>query len=370
MSSKIQSSSKVIGVELSNKIANMGFICACLVVLIHSPVSSTRSLVGLEYFIKSILPIIAVPVFFIISGFLLAGHMISCDRLDWWFEAIKKRFRTLLIPFWVLSILWFPIKYGVHYIGVKYFGADGSAEVMNLTLYNILSGTGILPWGQSVVVGFWYIKALFLLVLIAPLLKFAIIGSRLRAVISLFVLAIAWCFQRKFAGGGIFDFELCLRCPFFFALGIALYAYAPRKLPNRMWMVFIPMAILICWLRELHLEGDDLILRTAFICIATLVLAAAVWSIVPTAKWPKFIASNSFPVFALHGAIIYLLPVAFKALHCWKSIVNVLGPVPIALSVIIIAIITAELLKRWWPRFAGVIFGGRIAPVKVAGDKL
>ena len=147
--------------QLSNKIASMGFVCACLVVLMHSPASDGYCLA--VYLLKDILSMIAVPVFFIISGFLLARH---CREDGWYKREVIKRIRTLLVPLWSLCILWLPIKYGIHHFGVLYCGADDSAGVMRLTWWNVLD----IPWGHAVVVGMWYVKALFLMVVLSPFL--------------------------------------------------------------------------------------------------------------------------------------------------------------------------------------------------------
>ena len=153
--------------EFSLKISNIAFICACLVVFIHSPISKTHY--GfLEKFFKDILSRVAVPTFFMISGFLLAQRV---KDEGWYGKAIKKRIKSLLMPLIILDVIWFPIKYGIHWLGVAHYGADGSSDAMKLTVYNVLSGIGIIPWGNTVVIGMWYVKALFLLVCISPILK-------------------------------------------------------------------------------------------------------------------------------------------------------------------------------------------------------
>ena len=141
---------------LSNKIANMCFLCTLLVVVIHSPLPVSRELNFWEHFVKEVLTMIAVPTFFVISGYLLALRMPRslAGGIAWWLDAMKKRVRTIWVPYVVLSLLWFPVKYSFHWIGVRNFGADATAEVMSISVQNFLSGAGILPWGHSVVVGF------------------------------------------------------------------------------------------------------------------------------------------------------------------------------------------------------------------------
>ena len=106
--------------EFSNKIANMGFVCACLVVVMHSPMPIARELSLVEPVVKDALSIIAVPIFFMISGFLLAIKIprlndmsvsaAGASRFAWWRKAIAKRVRTIWVPYLLLSFYGFPLS--------------------------------------------------------------------------------------------------------------------------------------------------------------------------------------------------------------------------------------------------------------------
>lgn len=82
--------------ELSDKIANMSFVCACLVVMIHTPFSVGTIDQFVKYWIGGGVASAAVPIFFIISGFFLGQHI---NEDGWYGRAVKKRIRTLVIPF-------------------------------------------------------------------------------------------------------------------------------------------------------------------------------------------------------------------------------------------------------------------------------
>ena len=70
-------------------------------------------------------------------------------------------------------------------------------------------------------------------------------------------------------------------------------------------------------------------------------------------------AGNIFHIFVLHGIVLYLLPVPFKVFGLWDGVVETLGFLPIFVCTVVLSIVAAELLKRFMPCFAGVIFGGR-----------
>lgn len=71
-------------------ITNMNFIGACLIVLLHiKPVPTTtwENLIVDFVYVKFGFPGVAVPLFFGISGFLLAKHV---NENNWWKSSIKK----------------------------------------------------------------------------------------------------------------------------------------------------------------------------------------------------------------------------------------------------------------------------------------
>ena len=84
--------------SISNKIYNMSFVCACLVVSIHitHPVTGPSKI--LDQMLYGGIAQIAVPVFFCISGYLIAPKIL----LGNWKQEVFKRIKTLLFPF----LLW------------------------------------------------------------------------------------------------------------------------------------------------------------------------------------------------------------------------------------------------------------------------
>lgn len=83
-----------VGKALSAKMANMSFVCAVLVVFMH--VGSLVPAGSFPWFFiepfHEILGDMAVPYFFMASGFFLAGHM---EEPEWYPWEMKKRFRSL-----------------------------------------------------------------------------------------------------------------------------------------------------------------------------------------------------------------------------------------------------------------------------------
>ena len=156
--------SNVVPDSVSGKFANIGLVCACLVVLIHSP---RGAMIGSAQWWWSALVQdgicqMAVPFFFLASGFFLAGHM---DEDGWWKRESVKRIRTLLVPFLVWNALHLTCGFAIRL-------CSGTPPVTVRSWVRFLGtvfGGCLLP---SVPVGaLWFIRSLMVLVLVAPILK-------------------------------------------------------------------------------------------------------------------------------------------------------------------------------------------------------
>lgn len=92
--------------NLSNRLKVLGFIGICLVVLIHIRQIPRGWMSGegtltigqflLNFGVINLLGRLAVPMFFVISGYWLA---IKCDfSFEWWKKVVCKRSKSLLLP--------------------------------------------------------------------------------------------------------------------------------------------------------------------------------------------------------------------------------------------------------------------------------
>ena len=127
----------------SKTLSNGAALCALLVVAIHVPVDVSRcaehSVFGFwlllfhEGFARA-----AVPMFFFVSGYLLAGHF---GDEKWYMAAIRKRIRTLLIPYVALNIL---LSLCV-ILGKAIKGPSNSFDAICDWRY-VIGSLGLLPW--------------------------------------------------------------------------------------------------------------------------------------------------------------------------------------------------------------------------------
>ena len=152
--------------EVSSKIANMSLLGALLVISIHCGYSESES--GICWLVHQMFSggysRIAVPFFFLVSGYFLATHINECG---WWKKETLKRVRSLLIPFFTWAflyhVLFIPLSIYADYRAGRPFG------------YNIsfLNGNALCVFGLEwdkwpASVPLWYLRALFLFVLASP----------------------------------------------------------------------------------------------------------------------------------------------------------------------------------------------------------
>lgn len=178
--------------ENSEAIRAVSFLCALLVVPIHctsattlwifGEVSAPRWAVALQLLGSDTVSRLAVPWFFVVSGFFLAHHLTASakesDVLAWWRSSILKRLLSLGVPF----LVWNAVYYLFKLVTGKYGFALPHA-VEQLTGWNLRD---VPACGQ-----FWYVRCLIFYVFAAPFF-FLLMRSRRVGAFALFALAASW----------------------------------------------------------------------------------------------------------------------------------------------------------------------------------
>ena len=354
MSKRANGASMKVSSERSQKIKNMSLLCAVLVVSIHIDWPYEHALsVGwwMYHLFAQGVSRIAVPYFFVVSGFFLAAHF---DEEKWHRREIMKRIKTLLVPFlfWcaVAVIASVPLSIIADILAHRPFGTS----IYFMHDMNWFRCAGLDFTDFPIHVPLWYVRCLFLLLLTAPVFKYGIdrFGyAWLAATFSLNLLcnhipneSVYHFFSRGFSLSGVF----------YFSIGVFLQRF-PVKSGGR-------KCIVLCGLVGIGL----LALKLVFVyhvwrfetCIGKLslpFLMFSAWGVMTAFKLPQWLTSCSFPIFLMHTITIPYIGVAMKRIP--------IGPTIAAFvafgSSIAISIAAAVILRRFFPRFANVIFGGR-----------
>lgn len=150
-------------------ITNMSFVGALLVVFLHvKPIPTTvlENLIVDFVYNKSGFPNVAVPLFFGISGYLLAKHV---NENNWYQTSIKKRIKTLVVPFYmwtlILIIAQFLLVGAAHICEVPVVTPN---PLKNGWMWFVLELIGLDFFHLTGIV--WYLRSLFFLVLVSPIL--------------------------------------------------------------------------------------------------------------------------------------------------------------------------------------------------------
>lgn len=365
----------------SRTIDALRFPCAVLVVLIHT-IRGHPDSTGFPYAPFETLEIalshglsrIAVPVFFLISGYLFFSRL---NQWDWrvYGDIIRNRARTLLIPYllWItLAILWMVVLNLIrhHFFG---WGLSISEELSSngwgLTYWNCARNyqyferPNILGWMMPSAFPYnyplWYLRDLMVLCLFAPVIHWTLRKTRgwmLALLYPLFILNI-WIPLEGFSAEGLF----------FFSLGAFL-----RMNGKDMTVVFgrfkiasyilLPLAIALCVLTFENRESWDYARR--LLTLPGTVAAFNFCAALLKKGWLKgnsFLAECSFPIFAGHaiGLTTFMDLLVNKLIPGTGDAVLFLKYLLRPTFIVLILIAVFYLAKRFIPKTTALFTGGR-----------
>lgn len=299
---------------------------------------------------------IAPPCFFFISGFLFFSRMQEWDK-ELWFNKIKKRSRTLLLPYILWNILCLLICNAYDWIR-----AFVNPSVVPVSLLEALRQNGWLnifwacTFGCPIDYPLWFIRDLILFVAITPLVFFFVKKCRFWGVIVMFVAGLL-IRSRDYEG------------LFFFVVG-ACYRLSPRDFlldcSRIKWLAYILttfLALSIVFTFRSHIDFYEYLkyLLVFFGTVSCINFSSFVTerNLIPE---NEFLTSSGFFVYASHAILIlhdfahyitlHLLPFTSVAGQCLALFAKWVIAVGICLGLY-------ALMKKWTPKTLGVLTGNR-----------
>lgn len=295
---------------------------------------------------------IFVPLFFFISGFLFYGDNFTVKK---YLIKLRKRFFSLIIPYFFyisLAIIAF-------YIVQLFFPiliSDGKTAIADYKIGDWLKAYGI--GGLPFVGPFWFIRNLFLIVLVSPIIYYY---NKYLKVFGLILLGLVWILDVKF-----WTFIPQSSDVFFFSTG-AFYGINGRCFTTDcirlkyFSILYIPV-ILYCLLN--NQEHESIIFRLS-ILLGMIMFINACTYIANKVNINSELTDASFMIFALHEPymdqinkiILKILPVAYS-----DTILNIeyIFSLIIVATIIVVGISHIhKMLITHFPTIAKIINGNR-----------
>ena len=344
---------------LSNKLANMGLFCALLVLFIHIPMMSVN--VGpwlIRAYFSHGIGKIAVPFFFVSSGYLLARHF---DEDMWHRKEVLKRIKTLLVPLVGWCIIWY-LTFGLLFtVAANIVAGRELFANVSMGLTQLLRIFAIYPFSQPYLGVLWFVRTLFILVLASPFLlrvstpPWVILFWVLNGIIfpdyGVKITPVLFTFQEGFIS--IFGAA-------YFCAGIMLQRQNFDI--NVSYRIGLPCLLIGSTLLIIRgLPYQDLMSRVlTWLYIPFLMVG--VWWACPSTKPLKYLKGMAFPVYVLHMFSLTIISMLVKACGMnWMttSCCTGFGYVLKGLVAFVASVVIATIMRETVPTVAKILFGGR-----------
>jgi surface polysaccharide O-acyltransferase-like enzyme len=311
-------------------------------------------------FFSQVLGRVAVPLFFFISGFLFFLNMDSFNR-NIYGKKLRTRTKTLLVPylFWNLLVISFFLIIGVVPALNRFVNNSVNLQNVLSLLWGITRDGAEMTYPKAY--QFWFIRDLMVTVLLTPIIYFVCKRTKIYGIAFLGILwFFGWWFEFVGARG------LSSMAIFFFTAG-AYLSINKRNLIDDMGKVkrlsfaLYPLLALVDLFTKQYAFND--LIHNAGIIIGIVFVFNLAAFLLKTGKVKvnKFLSVASFFVFAVHEPILLtsLRKITYMILKPETDIVITSLYFLNVIIVVLVALVLYYMMRHFFPKFTGIITGGR-----------
>lgn len=312
-----------------------------------------------EFFIANALLRFRIPLLMTISGFLLAQSSVTS-----YVDMIVKKMRTLIVPFILIAstslLLCFAIE-NIFYSSSE-FGVWGK-KIADYSINDFVYRLFVSPLPFQL----WYLKSVFSLTLLFPLIKIALKRFPYILLVALFIL---WAVAEN--DGGL----RMIRFSFFFVFGVYIVQekinidITPKWFTSKKFMLlFLGTALLktIVAFKGHLLFGSSAVFIVRFLYDATAIFGVIyVWyGIEPLVrycsnkKWYQLFAPKFFFIYAFHAPLITFLIDPYLRLFDFIPLVHLFAFFTLPVFVIALCVGLDVTTSKLFPSFYSLFTGGR-----------
>lgn len=345
---------------LSKKITRVSFILAICVILLHSTNTITYTFAKynpfrlLEEYLATLFEI-AVPTFFVISGFLFYRNADSLQSVG---NKCKKRIFTLLIPYLIFNVI-----YTIYFMSV--YNIPGLKEHFNnayrgtLTLKTILRGVFLAEFSGIL----WYVRNLIVLTVISPIIFYSLKIKPISFIIA-FGLFITFLLNISIPKMTYIQFSSW----FWYYLGavFAVNIKSFSKFSTKINLIFLLGGIIFTLLLfilsdnliSINLSGKVYSLTYNLILTAMIICFWFAFDLLVTEKTIKF-EKLSFFIYCLHSLILETIQKTIFIVGGNNMLVAVFDYIVSPTLTFGIICVIALFLNRFLPKIFKIVSGGR-----------
>ena len=341
--------------------AEISYVLAVLVFFIHTSAftnyGNDRTMIadvnGVAKHLTTTMSQVAVPLFFMLSGFVFFREYSNASYL----HKMKRRVKSLMIPYLLWNVVGLLFAAFTTLFFAKYFTGR---EPFELSLNSVIRGVFFYKYNRP----FWFIFDLIVFSVFSPLV-FALIRHKIGGALSIVAVTVLYCCGIALPSEWLFESESIIfylvgayvGCHYFHAVIGA--TYSKTQIPA----AFFGIIVANVWLYQFYGASDDAsiwssacmsILVRVLYCLSLFVVMKTLSLHLPKAKF----VNHSFWVYALHGMfggpvskLIYL-----AAPISWMAIPNFC--LTISLTLLMIEL-TARLIHKKSPLTYSLLSGSR-----------